>query len=272
MDQSDQILLDPEWQSIRHSTEAAVDREPVLASLLHATILKHDSLETALSFLLAQKLDSLTMQSLLMREVIEEAFAGDADIGLAIRADLTAVRTRDSACPDNATAFLFFKGFHALQSYRVAHWLWHEGREDLALFLQNRISCEFGVDIHPAARIGRGIMLDHATGIVIGETAVVDNNVSLMQSVTLGGTGKAAGDRHPKVGSGVLISAGAKVLGNIRIGKGSMVGPGSVVLKDVPAHTLVSGVPATVVGTPETAQPALAMEHALCRSDKPQND
>jgi len=261
---NEQHSADPVWEAIRSSTARAVELEPVLASFLHATILKHDSLEAALSFHLAQKLDSLTMPALLMREVIEEALAADDCIGRAIRRDLLAVHERDSACTDCATAFLFFKGFHAIESFRVAHWLWREQRQDLALFLQNRISSEFAVDIHPAARIGCGIMLDHATGVVIGETAVVADDVSLMQSVTLGGTGKESGDRHPKVGSGVLISAGAKVLGNIRIGEGAMVAAGSVVLKDVPPHTLVSGVPALVIGEPSVAQPALAMDHALC--------
>lgn len=258
---------DPVWKSIRNATRRAVDQEAVLASFLHATILKHDTLEAALSFHLAQKLDSLTMPALLMREVIEEALAADPNIGKAIRCDLQAVHERDSACPDCAAPFLFFKGFHALQAYRVAHWLWGEQREELALFMQNRISSEFGVDIHPAARLGCGIMLDHATGVVIGETAVVADRVSLMQSVTLGGTGKESGDRHPKVESGVLISAGAKVLGNIRVGEGAQVGAGSVVLRDVPPHTVVSGVPAVEIGKASVSQPALAMDHGLCCKD-----
>jgi serine O-acetyltransferase len=251
------------WQSIRDSASREAAAEPVLASFLHATILNHDSLETALSFHLAQKLDSPTAPALLVREVIEDAMASEPAIGDAIRCDLRAVHSRDSACPDFAVAFLFFKGFHALQSWRIAHWLWNQGRHPLALFLQNRISCEFGVDIHPAARIGCGILLDHATGVVIGETAVVGNDVSLMQAVTLGGTGKASGDRHPKVGSGVLIGAGAEILGNIRIGDGAKISAGSVVLADVPPHTTVAGVPARVVGKPCSEAPALDMNHAL---------
>ncbi len=199
--------------------------------------------------------------------MIEEAFANDPAIGQAIRADICAVRDRDSACDKLSMPFLYFKGFHALQSYRVAHWLWTQGRTSLALFFQNRISCEFGVDIHPAAKIGWGILMDHATGIVIGETAEVGNNVSLMQSVTLGGTGKEEGDRHPKVSDGVLLGAGAKILGNIRIGEGAHVGAGSVVLKDVPAHTMVSGVPAKVVGKPDCDNPALSMNHQACCGD-----
>lgn len=252
------------WQSIREETAEDAQREPVLASFLHATILNHDSLEDALSFHLAHKLDSATASALLIREVIEDAFASTCNIGEAIRADLLAIRDRDSACQRLATPFLYYKGFHALQAYRVAHCLWQHQRRDMALFLQNRISAEFGVDIHPAAKIGHGIMLDHATGIVIGETAVVGDNVSIMQSVTLGGTGKEEGDRHPKVEDGVLLSAGAKILGNIRIGHCSKVGAGSVVLKDVPPRSVVAGVPAQVVGSSDCDQPALQMDHSLC--------
>lgn len=255
--------LDPLWQTIRDETAAEAESEPVLASFLHATILNHDTLEAALSFHLAHKLDSATASALLVREVIEQALAADPGIGAAIRRDIHAVRDRDSACHSYAVPFLYFKGFHALQAYRVAHWLWRSGRESLALFFQNRISGEFGVDIHPAAIIGSGIMLDHATGVVIGETAVVGDNVSIMQSVTLGGTGKEHGDRHPKIGNGVLISAGAKILGNIRVGEGAHICAGSVVLKDVPPHTMAAGVPAVIAGKPTCAQPALEMNHGL---------
>jgi serine O-acetyltransferase len=253
--------VDPLWQAIRAETAAEAANEPILASFLHATILNHDTLEAALSFHLAHKLDSATASALLMREVIEQAFRADPTIGEAIRCDVRAVRERDSACAGFSAPFLYFKGFHALQAWRVAHWLWQQGRQSLALFFQNRISSEFGVDIHPAARIGRGIMMDHATGIVIGETAVVGDNVSIMQSVTLGGTGKEHGDRHPKVGNGVLLSAGATVLGNITIGDGAQVAAGSVVLKAVPPHTIVAGVPAKEIGKPSCAQPALEMNH-----------
>jgi len=254
---------DPVWHTIREEATASAQHEPMLASFLHATILNHDSLESALSFHLAHKLDSTTLPALLIREVIEEALASDPAIGKAIRCDIKAVRERDSACDSYATPFLYFKGFHALQCYRIAHWLWKQGRHSLALFLQNRISVEFGVDIHPAAKIGCGILMDHATGIVIGETSVVKDNVSIMQEVTLGGTGKEHGDRHPKVEAGVLISCGAKILGNIRIGEGAKIGAGSVVLDDVPAHTTVAGVPARIVGHPKTDAPALDMNHRL---------
>ncbi len=254
---------DTVWETVRKETAIQAAGEPVLASFLHATILNHSSLETALSFHLANKLDSPTLSAMLIREVIQEALDSDSTIGSAVRADLIAIKTRDSACNSLSVPFLFYKGFHALQAYRIAHWLWNKKRESLAHFIQNQISVVFDVDIHPAAKIGEGIMLDHATGIVIGETAVVDNNVSLMQSVTLGGTGKECGDRHPKVRQGVLISAGAKVLGNIEIGEGAKIGAGSVVLKSVAAHTTVAGVPAEVVGKPSSSQPALDMNHQL---------
>lgn len=259
---------DPIWDRIRKETAAEVAKEPILASYLHATILNHSKLESALSFHLAYMLDSPTASALLLREVIEGAFNSCGSIGEAIRADLLAIEERDSACNNLYTPFLFFKGFHALQAHRVAHCLWGDERQSLALFFQNRVSNMFGVDIHPAARIGRGILLDHATGVVIGETAVVGNNVSILQSVTLGGTGKEEGDRHPKVGDGVLISAGAKILGNIKIGDGAKVGAGSVVLQDVPPHTTVAGVPAKVVGKPSSDSPALDMDHDFpCNED-----
>lgn len=255
---------DPQWERIREETVGHAGEEPILASFLHATIINHKSLECALSFHLANQLDSPTASSLLLRDVILQALESDKAIRDAIRADLQAVLDRDSACHELYIPFLYFKGFHALQAHRVAHWLWQHGRESLALFFQNRVATEFAVDIHPAARMGKGIMLDHATGLVIGETAVVGNNVSILQSVTLGGTGKSEGDRHPKIGDGVLISAGAKILGNISVGEGAKVGAGSVVLEDVPPHTTVAGVPAKIVGRPSSEQPALEMDHDFC--------
>lgn len=263
-----QADTDQVWADICASTRVAAEEEPILASFLHATILNHDSLEAALSFHLASKLDSPMAPAMMVREVIAEAMAQDPGIANAARADLRATYQRDSACCSLATPFLYFKGYHALQSYRIAHWLWTHQRQSLALFLQNRISQVFGVDIHPAARIGQGIMLDHATGIVIGETAVVEDDVSIMQAVTLGGTGKDTGDRHPKVRRGVLISAGATVLGNIEVGAGAKVAAGSVVLKDVAPHTTVAGVPAVLVGRCLTDSPALDMNHELaCQGD-----
>ena len=254
-------LDEPVWKRIREETRVQANAEPMLASYLHATILNHDHMERSLSFHLANQLDSPAASSLLLREVMLEAFDADPQILAAVREDLLAVLDRDSATHELYIPFLYYKGFHALQTHRVAHWLWQEGRESLAMFFQNRISSKFGVDIHPAARFGHGIMLDHATGLVVGETAVVGNNVSILQSVTLGGTGKEDGDRHPKIGDGVLISAGAKILGNICVGEGAKVGAGSVVLQEVPPHTTVAGVPAKVVGTPSSDQPALDMDH-----------
>ncbi|WP_105102363.1 serine O-acetyltransferase [Microbulbifer pacificus] len=257
------------WQRIRADVAVQVEREPILASFLHATILNHSTLEAALSFHLANKLDSPVAPALLIREVIDEALEADPNIGAAARADLTAVDQRDSACHSLYEPFLFFKGFHALQAWRVAHWLWQQNRRSLSLFIQHRISVVFGVDIHPAAQLGQGILLDHATGIVIGETAVVEDNVSIMQSVTLGGTGKESGDRHPKVRCGVLIGAGSKILGNIEIGRCSQIASGSVVLKAVPEKSLVAGVPAKVIGTASCEQPALSMDQcALSQVDQ----
>lgn len=257
------LVVDSLWESIRLQTRKQAESEPVLASFLYATILNHDSLKAALSFHLANKLDSPALPAMLIREVIEEAMVKDETIIGSIRADLMAVSERDSACCSLVTPLLYFKGFHALQAYRIAHWLWQQGRTSLALFLQNRISAVFAVDIHPAAQIGKGIMFDHATGIVIGETAIVEDSVSIMQSVTLGGTGKEAGDRHPKVRKGVLIGAGAKILGNITVGECAKIGAGSVVLKDVPARATVAGVPAQIIGETKCLQPAREMDHLI---------
>lgn len=261
------MSTDTLWQDIKAQAQQQMLQEPVLASFLHATILNHDSLACAVSFHLAQKLESQEAPALLLREVIEQALHTEPSIILAIRADLNAVLTRDSACIYAIEPLLFFKGFHALQSYRISHWLWQQGRTAMALFFQNRISIVFGVDIHPAALIGEGIMFDHATGIVIGETAVIEDNVSIMQAVTLGGTGKESGDRHPKVRKGALIGAGAKILGNIEIGEGAKVAAGSVVLKRVKPHTTVAGVPAKAIGCPGCDQPALTMDQNI-KKDK----
>jgi serine O-acetyltransferase len=254
---------DPIWAAIRREVLDEVAREPILGSFLHATILNHARLEDALSFHLAGKLASQNLPSMLVRELIDEALDADGEIGQSVRADLKAVRERDPASHGCSQPFLYFKGFQALQSYRVAHWLWQQGRHGLALHLQSRISEVFGVDIHPAARLGRGILIDHGTSVVIGETSVVEDDVSMLHEVTLGGTGKETGDRHPKVRRGVLIGAGAKVLGNVEIGQGAKVGAGSVVLDDVPPHHTVAGVPARIVGRPEEAEPSLAMDQTF---------
>jgi len=264
-----EVKTDLLWERIRTEVAQQVEREPILASFLHATILNHSSLEAALSFHLANKLDNAVAPALLIREVIDEALDADPSIGHAARADLNAIYLRDSASNSLFEPFLYFKGFHALQVHRVAHWLWAQQRRSLAMFLQHRVSVVFSVDIHPAAKVGEGILLDHATGIVIGETAVVENNVSIMQSVTLGGTGKESGDRHPKIRCGVLIGAGSKVLGNIEVGECAQVASGSVVLKSVPEKTLVAGVPAKVQGPATCAQPAMSMDQcALSQVEK----
>ena len=255
------IFQDPVWASIREAAEQA--NEPNLASFLHSTILNHEHLEDAVSFHIAGKLAGPNLPSMLLREVIEEAFRHDPGIGLAVRADICAVRERDPAVDCCMVPFLFLKGVHTLISYRVAHWLWTHGRKVLALYLQNRISEVFGADIHPAAKLGRGILIDHATSVVIGETAVVGDNVSMLHEVTLGGTGNESGDRHPKVAEGVLIGAGAKVLGNVQIGACARIAAGSVVLTDVEPNVTVAGVPAKVVGRTTAEQPALCMDHLL---------
>jgi len=242
--------------------------EPVLASFYHANILNHRSFEEALATLLAVRLETDMLPAMLVRDVIDEALLDDPAIALAARHDLAAHRTRDPACDSFVTAFLYFKGFHALQAQRIAHWLWRRGRRWIAYLLQGRASTQFAVDIHPAAEFGRGIMIDHGTGIVIGETARIGDNVSMLHGVTLGGSGCRGGDRHPKVGSGVMLAAGARVLGPVRIGEGAKVGAGSLVLADVPPHVTVAGVPARVVGRPLQQEPALDMDQAFAQPDE----
>lgn len=208
------------WESIITEARSLAEGEPMLASFFHATLLKHENLGSALSYLLANKLANPIMPAIAVREIVEEAYRKDPSMIFSAARDVTAVRQRDPAVDKYSTPLLYLKGFHALQAYRIGNWLWKEGRRSLAVYLQNEISVSFGVDIHPAATIGCGIMLDHATGIVVGETAIIENDVSILQSVTLGGTGKTCGDRHPKIREGVMIGAGAKVLGNIDVGRG----------------------------------------------------
>lgn len=255
--------VDPVWASMRTDAEAWADEESALASWLHAAVLDQTSFEDALSYLISQKLGGKEVGELSLYQTVHMAILSDPDIGTAARADLQATYDRDAACTSYLEPFLFFKGFQALQAYRVAHWLWGHERQSFAKYVQSRTSEVFGVDIHPAARVGRGIMIDHATGVVIGETAVVEDGVSLLHGVTLGGTGKERGDRHPKVRRGTMIGAGAKILGNIEIGECSRIGAGSVVLKDVPRHSTVAGVPAKVVGTAGCDHPALAMDQSF---------
>lgn len=251
------------WTRIREEVSRDAQREPVLASFLYTTVLNHARLEDALSFILAEKLGTPGVSALTLRDLIDAVLAADPGIGVAVRADLQAVVTRDPACRGYSVPLLYFKGFHALQSYRIAHRCWVTDRQSLALYLQSRISEAFAVDIHPGARIGKGILFDHATSVVIGETCVIDDDFSMLHEVTLGGTGKHGGDRHPKIRRGVMIGAGAKVLGNVVIGEGAKIGAGSVVLNDVPPHCTVAGVPARQVGYPAAALPALEMDQSI---------
>ncbi|MGB2201521.1 MAG: serine O-acetyltransferase [Pseudooceanicola atlanticus] len=253
--------VDPVWDRVTREAEEAITGEPLLGGMIHSVILHHNSIESALAYRIAMKLANSEMSEQLLREICDEAYASEPAIASAARADIMAVYDRDPACHRFLQPLLYFKGFQAVQAYRIAHWLWNEGRQDLAYFVQMRASEMFGVDIHPAARIGQGIMIDHAHSIVVGETAVVGDNVSLLHSVTLGGTGKEDEDRHPKIGDGVLIGAGAKVLGNIHVGHCSRIAAGSVVLHDVPACKTVAGVPAKIVGEAGCDQPSMSMDH-----------
>jgi serine O-acetyltransferase len=255
--------VDPVWRRVRDEAADAVRAEPLLGGLIHSSLLHHSSLERALSYRFSMKLASAEMSEQILREIGDEAYAADHGLGQSARADIMAVFDRDPACHRFIQPLLFFKGFQAVQAYRIGHWLWETGRKDLAYFVQMRVSEVFGVDIHPAARIGKGIMIDHAHSIVIGETAIVGDNVSMLHSVTLGGTGKEDGDRHPKIGNGVLIGAGAKVLGNINVGYCSRIAAGSVVLHDVPHNTTVAGVPAKVIGEAGCSQPSITMDQLI---------
>ena len=255
--------LDPVWARITQEAEAAVAAEPLLGGMVHVSVLHHATIEGALAFRIAMKLANGEMSDQILREICDKAYASDPWLARAARADIRATFERDPACHRFLQPLLYFKGFQAIQCQRVAHWLWGQGRQDLAFFIQMRTSEVFGVDIHPAAKIGQGIMLDHAHSIVIGETAVVGNDVSILHSVTLGGTGKEDEDRHPKISDGVLIGAGAKILGNIRIGAGSRIAAGSVVLEEVPPCKTVAGVPARIVGDAGCDQPSRDMDQKL---------
>ena len=255
------------WAQVRAEASEAVANEPLLGALIHAGLLHHHSLEAALAYRFSLKLASGEMSEQILRELADQAYAGSAALGDAARADMMAVYDRDPATHRLIQPLLFYKGFQALQAYRIGHWLWTEKRFDMAYFVQMRCSEAFGVDIHPAAGIGYGVMIDHAHSIVIGETAVVGDDVSMLHSVTLGGTGKEDGDRHPKIGNGVLIGAGAKVLGNIKVGHHSRIAAGSVVLREVPPCKTVAGVPAQVVGDAGCPEPAHSMNQLLGLED-----
>lgn len=257
------IAPDKLWSTIRQEAYQLVESEPMLASYFHATLLNHDNLGSALGYILANKLSTDVMPAIDIREITRQAYKADEKIIASAIVDIMAVYLRDPATNYYSTPLLYYKGFLSLQAYRIAHWLWNQNRKSLAIFLQSQIAIVFGVDIHPAAQIGSGVMFDHATGIVIGETTVIENDVSILQSVTLGGTGKQNGDRHPKVRQGVMIGANATILGNIEIGRGAKIGAGSVVLSPVLAHTTVAGVPAKVVGSPDGEIPAFDMDQEI---------
>src|SRR5712692_5695430 len=253
--------LDPIWDRVRKEAEDIVRREPELASFIYSTVLHHERLEDSVVHRIAERLDHSALSGDLIRQAFDEALRDEPDLGNAFRADLVAVYDRDPATSRFIDPLLYFKGFHALQTHRLAHWLFLKGRKDFAYYLQSRASAVFQCDINPAARVGRGIFLDHATGLVVGETAVIEDDVSILQDVTLGGTGKEDGDRHPKIRRGVLIGAGAKILGNIEVGQCARIAAGSVVLKPVPNNKTVAGVPAKVIGEAGCREPSRAMDH-----------
>lgn len=255
--------LDPIWDRIRSEAEDIVHREPELASFIYSTVLHHNRLEDSVVHRVAERLDHAALSGDLIRQTYNEALRDDPDIGNAFRADLVAVFDRDPATTRFIDPLLYFKGFHAIQAHRLAHWLYGKGRKDFAWYMQSRASGAFQTDINPAAKIGRGIFLDHATGFVVGETAVVEDDVSILHGVTLGGTGKENEDRHPKIRRGVLIGAGAKILGNIEVGHCARIAAGSVVVKPVPHNVTVAGVPAKIVGEAGCSEPSRTMNQML---------
>jgi serine O-acetyltransferase len=264
----DQVkVVDPIWDTMLHEARAAAERDPILAAFLYSTILNHRSLEDCVIYRICERLDHPDMQAVLLRQTFEEMLEDWPEWGTVLRVDMQAVYDRDPACTRFIEPVLYFKGFHAIQTHRLAHWLWKKGRHDFALYLQSRSSSVFQTDINPGARIGRGLFLDHATGLVVGSTAVIGDNVSILQGVTLGGTGKESGDRHPKIGDCVLIGAGAKILGNIEIGHCSRIAAGSVVLKAVPPNSTMAGVPAKVVGTAGCSEPSRSMDQLIASAD-----
>lgn len=253
-------MIDPVWDAIVSGARQVVASEPSLANLLYSNVLNHDSFEDALAHRLAERLHHPDVSADLIRQAFHDALEDRPEIAMESRADLAATLERDPALHKAVDGFLYFKGYHAIQTHRFAHALWVSGRKDFALYLQSRSSSVFQVDINPAARIGKGIMLDHATGFVVGETATIGDNVSILQGVTLGGTGKSEEDRHPKIGNGVLIGAHAVVLGNIKVGDCARIGAGSVVVKEVPPRVTVAGVPAKIIGEAGTPHPASVMD------------
>lgn len=255
--------VDPIWHAVRQEATAVVESDPVLATFIHSTILNQKTLENAVIARIADRLHSLEVSDDIIRQNFEAMAEANPEWSDILRIDIAAVYDRDPACERYLEPILYFKGFHAIQTHRLAHWNLKSGRRDFALYLQSRASQVFQTDINPAAKMGRGIFLDHATGLVVGETAEIGDDVSILHGVTLGGTGKEHGDRHPKISSGVLLGAGATVLGNIRIGKCSRVAAGSLVVKEVPANVTVAGVPARVLGVAGCAEPSRTMDQIL---------
>lgn len=255
--------MDPIWDTLRQEARIAAECDPLLAAFLYSTVLNHRSLEECVIHRICERLDHPDLQSALLRQTFDEMLQDWPEWGTFLRVDIQAYYDRDAACTRFIEPVLYFKGFHAIQTHRLAHWLLEKGRKDFALYLQSRSSSVFQTDINPAASFGKGIFLDHATGFVVGETARIGDNVSILHGVTLGGTGKEGADRHPKIGDGVLIGAGAKVLGNIEIGCCSRIAAGSVVLKPVPSGKTVAGVPAKVVGEAGCAEPARSMDQMV---------
>jgi len=255
--------LDPVWSRIRNEAEDITRREPELATFIYENILHHDSLEAAVIHRVSERLGNSDVSADLIRQAFGDALDDQPAIGEAFRADIVAIVDRDPATNRFLEPVLYFKGFHAIQTHRLAHWLLGKSRRDFALYLQSRSSAAFQCDINPAAKIGRGIFLDHATGLVVGETAVIEDDVSILHDVTLGGTGKEHEDRHPKIRHGVMIGAGAKILGNIEVGHCARIAAGSVVIKPVPNNVTVAGVPARVVGEAGCPEPSRAMDQML---------
>ncbi|ACL29881.1 serine O-acetyltransferase [Buchnera aphidicola str. APS (Acyrthosiphon pisum)] len=236
------------WNKILYDVSFLLKKEPILSDFYQSSILQHQSFTSSLSYILSNKLSTSMISEKKIQGIFDDVYLNDRSILNFIVQDIKAVLKRDPAVNDYLTPLLYLKGFHALEAYRISHYLWNTGKKSLSLYLQSRISSEFSVDIHPAAFIGSGVMLDHATGIVIGEGVTIENDVSILHSVTLGGTGKNfSQNRHPTIRKGVVIGAGAKILGNIEVGSGAKIGAGSIVLKNVPSDVTVVGVPAKIV-------------------------
>ena len=255
--------LDPVWDRLRDEAKNAVVVEPAIGGFIHTNILEHASFEDALAHRVASKLASVEISGQALRDICNKAIFAEPQLANAARADVMAVVDRDPACNRYMQPLLYFKGFLSVQAHRIANWLWINEQKDMAYFFQMRTSEVFGIDIHPAAKIGKGLMIDHAHSIVIGETSVVGDNVSMLHSVTLGGTGKDDEDRHPKIGDGVMIGAGAKVLGNIKVGGCCRIAAGSVVLQEIPPKKTVAGVPAKIVGEAGCSTPSIKMDQIL---------